>query len=73
MPSSKVVKVGDKVTTNVRIWEDGDDCHPPVLLADCGEELIIRAVQAELVEVSHEHITNATFTIYYDEFEIKDA
>lgn len=70
MPSSKLVKVGDKVTTNVRIWDDGADHHPPVLLAACGDELIIREVHDGVVEVSHEHITNATFTIYYDEFEL---
>lgn len=68
MQSSETVKVGDKVLTTARIWDDGSDRHPPVLLANYGEELIIREVHDDMIEVSHEHITNATFTIYYDEF-----
>lgn len=35
------LKVGDFVTINRDIWDDGQDCHPPGVLAKSGDQVII--------------------------------
>ncbi len=75
-PSNAGLYVGAKVRLLKDIWDDGEDHHPPGYLALKGEVLIVRRApcwQRRSIGVSHEHITDNSFTIYAGEYETYNA
>lgn len=66
------MKVGDLLKITKDIWDDGcENHHPPGYLATRGEIVIVRAVKAGRVYVSHRHITIGTFSVESDEYELQ--
>ncbi len=65
------MSVGDKVKLTESIWDDGcENHHPPCWLAMKGEILVVRRVAPDgSLGVSHEEITDNSFTIYPKEYE----
>ena len=60
--------VGSKVRLTKSIWNDGADHHPPGWLGHKGEILVVRGHGKLSLEVSHEHITDRSFTVYQGEY-----
>lgn len=68
--------VGAKVRLLKDIWDDGEDHHPPGWFARKGEVLIVRREpnqQTRSIGVSHEDVTDNSFTVYAGEYETLNA
>ncbi len=64
------MSVGDKIRLTESIWDDGcENHHPPCWLAMKGEILVVRRVGEKSLGVSHEEITNNSFSVYPGEYE----
>lgn len=68
------LQVGQKVRLLSDIFEPADEYAPGGYLARKGEVLIVRKLNPQSkffpVQVSHEHITDRTFGVTYEEIEV---
>jgi hypothetical protein len=64
-------QVGQRLRITHPIWDHGEDHHPPGWIAQTNEEVIIRGVNANSLDVSHEDVTDGrAFCVYRGEFEL---
>ena len=61
--------IGDKVKLLNDIWDDGEEHHPQGYLAYKGDALIVRSLSEFGLNISHEHITDNTFSVALKEVE----
>lgn len=65
--------VGIRLRLTKDIYDDGaDNHHPPGYCALRGDIVVVRRVGEKSLGVSHEGITDNSFTVYLGEFEILD-
>lgn len=67
-----IISIGDRVKLLQSIWDDGEDHQPPRFLASMGQEVVVKAVDADLsLAVAHEDVTDhQCFAIYKDEYKL---
>lgn len=71
-----MIEIGDKLQLTKDIWDDGDENHhPPGYIGLKGEVVVVRRVAyggkgGERVYVSHPDITDSSFLVYRNEFEL---
>lgn len=65
------IAVGQKLKLLKDIYDDGaDNHHPPGYIAFKNEVVIVRSTGRTCLAVSHENVTDKSFLVYAEEYEL---